>query len=151
MIAPISTSARAPVRLKAYQNCLRDYQIQYNSELIFQGIPTLLGGYEATTDVLKKKPTGIFCVTDALAVGLIKGIHESGLKVPDDISIVGYGDSEYAMLSDPSITTVRAPRNELGRVAAKILISKIQKEVKGVQNIIQKTELIIRRSSGPTP
>ncbi len=69
------------------------------------------------------RPTAVFCASDQVAIGFIKAIRDAGLSVPDDVSVAGFDDIEYANLFSPALTTMRQPRAELGRRAAQHLVS----------------------------
>ena len=75
--------------------------------------------------------TAVFCVNDMVAVGFIQGLSHSGIKVPDDVSVVGFDDVPYAALSVPALTTIHCPSYEIGRLAALRLIDRIQSNGSG--------------------
>ncbi|MED4224497.1 LacI family DNA-binding transcriptional regulator [Neobacillus cucumis] len=97
------------------------------------------GGYNAVKDFLKNENdiTALFCGNDLTAIGAIKAIKESGLKVPDDISIIGVDNIDTAQYISPMLTTVHVPVEELGRMTAKILIDRIENG----KNLAMKIEL----------
>ena len=144
-----SASERAFRRWKGYKKCLEDYGIEYDADLVIQKMYSFYDGKEAMTSLLKKQPTAVFCGTDVTAIGALRAIHDAGLKAPDDISVIGYDDSEYATFAYPPLTTVRVPAYEMGRLAAKVLMEIIQDKTERPQRYILDTDLIIRESSGP--
>ena len=70
---------------------------------------------------LDERPTAIVCAGDVVALGVIHGVRETGLRVPNDVAIIGYGDIPFAAASSPTLTTVRLPADELGREAVRAL------------------------------
>lgn len=92
-------------------------------------------------------PDAIFAVSDVYAIGAIKSIHSLGLKVPDDVSVIGFDDTEIAALSEPALTTVRQPRYQLGSTACNILLQYIQNKSALSQYYWMESDLIIREST----
>lgn len=146
---PRRLSGRAMMKWKGYRECLTDHRIQYESSLVIEKFHTLSSGLEATRILLKRKPTAILCGTDVLAIGAMKGIQDIGLIVPDDISIMGYNDSEYARFTTPSLTSVSVPAYEMGKMCSEVLINIIEGKIDEPQKIILETKLVIRDSCGP--
>ncbi|GJM69201.1 hypothetical protein HMSSN036_14170 [Paenibacillus macerans] len=95
---------------------------------------------------LPQRPTAIFCLNDLVAIGALKAAAKAGLKVPGDISIVGYDDIPFASNSIPELTTVSLRANELGRTAAEILHKMITKD-KVAKTTLLKPELVVREST----
>ncbi len=107
-------------------------------------------GYQAGLMLVNSglKPTAVFAVSDALAVGAIRAIKERGYKVPEDIAVVGYHDLEIASLVEPPLTTVSVPIHDLGMKSMNMLLQLISSGQKKCENIILPTKLVIRRSCG---
>ena len=93
------------------------------------------------------RPTAVFCVNDLLALGLMSAVLRRGLRVPDDVAIVGYDDIELAHAFAPSLTTIRQPKAELGRAATRLLLDEAQNMEGHRQQIVYQPELIVRESS----
>lgn len=114
-------------------------------------------GRQAAEHVLAQdpRPTGVLCFSDAIARGVLARFHEAGLRVPDDISIVGFDDSPLASQTRPTLTTVRQDVSAKGRAAASALLAAIERaksEKDGrVRHLVLPTELIVRGSTGPAP
>jgi DNA-binding LacI/PurR family transcriptional regulator len=111
-------------------------------------------GYEPMKTLLERTRdfTAIFCFNDISAIGVIRAIHDAGLRVPEDISVVGFDDIISAAYQKPSLTTVRQPLREMGCAGAQILLDLIanpQKE--SPTEIVMQPELIVRESTGPAP
>lgn len=109
-------------------------------------------GYQPMKELLDRTHdfTALFCFNDISAIGAIRAIHDAGLRVPQDISIVGFDDIISAAYQKPSLTTVRQPLHEMGNEGAKALLDLIANPSKDVpEEIVMKPELIVRESTGP--
>ena len=97
----------------------------------------------------KNKPDAIFCANDTTALSAILYLQENGIKIPEDIAIVGFSNEPFSEVVSPPISTIRQPGFEMGKKAAELIISQIlNKEKETVfQTITMPTELIIRKSS----
>lgn len=100
-----------------------------------------------------KRPTAIFCVTDELAMIALRAAGKSGLKVPDDLSVIGFADMRLAALANPPLTTVAEPFGEVGIIAARELIKEINAPSKNSfispKNIELRVNMILRESTAP--
>lgn len=136
-------------RFEGYKKALKDHNIPLDERLIkFAGF-TIESGYEQTKELLKseKKPTAIFSLNCQLTLGALRAIKETNLKIPGDISIIGFDDSEFAELLDPPLNTIAQPVHEIGKKAIEILLKivKGQKQVK--RKLIEfKPELVVIKS-----
>jgi LacI family transcriptional regulator len=116
---------------------------------------TISCGEEAAGALLGKsakrsRPTGLFCGNDLLAVGMIRGLTSAGVRVPEDMAVVGYDDIELTTLVGTPITSVRQPMYEMGRTAADLLLSEIHDRTHTHHNVRFVPELIVRESTaGP--
>lgn len=125
------------------------------SEIPRRGTPVIFSGnspqsaYEGVQDLLDQPelPRAIFCVSDSLAVGVIKAIKARGLRVPEDIAVCGYDDVESAYLSEPPITTISVNRAGIGRTAINLLKSYIDCPNLPRKAIYMENELIVREST----
>lgn len=136
-------------RQTGYIKALLEYGIDIRSEFISKYITgqEAISPYEFTNNLLRKKniPTAIVCYNDQIAFYVLQAVREAKLRVPEDISIVGYDDSDLSTVTEGKFTTVRHPKVEMGRRAARFLISMIEnKEAKPYY--IYKPELIVRNS-----
>jgi LacI family transcriptional regulator len=140
-------------RLQPYKDSLLAAGIEIDEELIVQCGPTLEDGYQTTFRLLElpERPTAIIAINDLLAMGAIKAINNVGLRIPDDISLVGYDDIAMAKYLVPGLTTVSKDIAALGRTAVQMLISRIQEPERPYQTIKTSPRLVIRESTGPAP
>jgi len=136
-------------RLFGYEKALTTYGIKTDQSLIKAVTPKLEEGYRAVKEILSTRFnfTAIFAFNDYLALGAMKAIFERGLKIPDDIALVGYDDIEFASLSIVPLTTIRLPKYMLGNKSAEILLAKIKKQQSKTQSLLLKPELIVRDST----
>jgi LacI family transcriptional regulator len=111
-------------------------------------------GYVSAQRFLARKQgsfTALFAYNDASAIGAIRAIHEAALRVPDDISVVGFDDIESAAYHNPAITTVRQPLQKMGELAAQSLLNQIENRETYVPEITIEPEFVVRNSTGPAP
>lgn len=111
---------------------------------------TTTAGYESAQVLLDgpTRPTAIFAAGDLLAIGAMQAIKERGLRIPDDIALVGYNDLDLATLVEPPLTTVAAPVRELGATAMQMLRRLVAGETVEKQQLTLSTKLVIRRTCG---
>ena len=115
--------------------------------------PSPQEGYRATKELLARKVpfTALFAYNDVSAVGAIRAIKETGLRVPEDISVVGFDDIREAAFHLPSLTTVRQPLRKIGALAAETLIDRIEGRDGTEAGILVEPELVIRESTAVVP
>lgn len=110
-------------------------------------------GYEVTLPVVQQRshPTAIFAANDRMAIGAMQAVHEAGLRVPEDISIVGLDDLEFAAFQIPPLTTIRQPFTELGTSAVNMLIDLIEVQQPAQLQVVIQPTLVVRKSTAPPP
>lgn len=114
--------------------------------------PTLDGAYKEMKEYLEKNrgkefPTALFAFNDIIALGAMKAMQEEGINIPNDISIIGFDDIPFSSMSNPNMTTIKVYTEEMGSLAVKRLIDKIENEVSEVPLKIEiDTKLIERKS-----
>ncbi len=106
--------------------------------------------YSLVRRLLPKRQTftAIVCFNDIAALGAIKAIHDAGLRVPEDISVVGFDDIRVASFATPSITTIHQPLQQMGEMAAQVLLKRLQTGKPADGEIAVKPELVVRESTG---
>jgi LacI family transcriptional regulator len=121
-----------------------------SAELMEEGNHQVGGGHEAMARLLNRatRPTAVLASNDMTAIGALGAIHERGLRVPEDISIVGFDDIQISAFTQPALTTVRLSRDEIARVAFRSLYSIRQDGGKGAEYALELT-LVVRSSTGP--
>jgi LacI family transcriptional regulator len=115
--------------------------------------PTPMLGYPVTKQLLaRNKPfTALFAYNDISAIGAIRAFHEQGLRVPHDISVVGFDDIPGAAFHFPSLTTVRQPLTRMGEVAAQSLLERIEGQKEYPSEIAIEPEFVVRESTAKAP
>ncbi|MDB5207165.1 MAG: LacI family transcriptional regulator [Flavisolibacter sp.] len=153
-IAHITSSLTRNVyseRYKGYQQALAENKIKIDESLLIISDLSEKAGIEAAAQILKMKPRpdGIFITNDFVAAVCIRTLKEAGIKIPEDIAIVGFNNDAIGKLIEPALTTINYPGNDMGEIAARNLIN----HLKGVSNleqtntIIVRSDLVIRKSS----
>lgn len=138
-------------RLEGYRSALRTHHLSDAPELIYEGTffqPDGFAGASALLD-LPMPPTAIFASNDVMAMGVMDAVRDRGLRVPADISIVGFDDIPQASLIRPALTTVNQPLEKMGRVATQMLLDMLRQPEEKAGRIELPTELIIRDSCQP--
>ena len=141
-------------RFTGYKNALKDHKIPYDNSIIFETEHlTYEDGRKIADEIAlnHKDIDGIFAFTDLLATGLMVGLKEYGIKVPDDVSIIGFSNWFLTSITSPTLSTVDQPGYQMGEEAFKILLEEINDLKKGskpkYRTIEIPTEVIIRESS----
>jgi LacI family transcriptional regulator len=140
-------------RLSGYRQALEAHHIPIDEELIVEGDFTESSGVSAIQKLLPISPTAIFAASDTMAIGILKGLREVGLRVPQDVALVGFDDIPITSMIEPALTTVRQPIERLGSLAVEVLLSvlKDSPEAKSsVHRTVLPTELVIRNSCSAT-
>ncbi|NLF50386.1 MAG: LacI family transcriptional regulator [Leptolinea sp.] len=138
-------------RVVGYRNSLEEAGLSANEQVYFGGFNQQTG-YESTRIAMRssQKPTAFFAANNFILIGVVKALRELNLKVPEDVSVVGFDDFPESMLIEPFFTVAIQPAYEMGQKAAELLIKQINGEiVDNSQTIILPTDIIVRRSAGP--
>lgn len=134
-------------RFLGYIDALNENELKFQEDNVVYGQFTSRGAYEATLDLIDKNKnlTAIFCISDVMAIGVAKAIHDRGMKIGDDISIVGFDGMDIAEFNIPAITTVKQPRKEMAEMSVQLLLDLIKGDLEN-KHILLDTELIERES-----
>ena len=151
---PLSIDSAA--RWESLAEVARQLGTPFHNDLITQlpgDDPSPQMGYTVTKELLARKVpfTALLAYNDISAVGAIRAIKETGMRVPEDISVVGFDDIREAAYHLPSLTTVRQPMRKMGAMAAEALIERIEGRDGHEAGILVEPELIIRESTGAAP
>jgi len=139
-------------RLRGYLLALRAAGLRPEPALIREGNFKQDSGREMTRKLLElsPRPTALFCTNNLMTVGAMQTLHERGVRIPTDLSLVGYDDMEWWTLTHPPLTTVGQPVYDLGREAMRLLLAQIEANSRRrPQRVILKPELLPRESCGP--
>ena len=134
-------------RLEGYRQALEAYHVPIDERLIVHGDYTESSGMLAMQRLLPAAPTAVFAASDIMAIGALKFLRQTNLRVPEDIALVSFDDIPAASAVEPRLTTVRQPISQLGALAVETLISLLQ-GAQPIQKIVLPTELIVRESCG---
>lgn len=144
-VAPIESISR----VQGYRRALEENGLSYREELVLLGIPQFEHGFKAARELIMCSPeiTAIFCYNDLIAMGAIKGCQDMGLRVPQDVAIVGFDNILFAQLIDPPLTSVHVDKYEIGKKAAMLLMEMLKDPEKVFPPIRVEMELIVRESA----
>lgn len=152
MISGPSENCDAEERFRGYQEALTLFGLSLDKNLIISGDFTTRSGYDVFKRLINKnpKPDAIFAANDMMAVGILEAARESGIKIPDDIAVVGFDDIYMSRFLQPRLTTVHVPIQELGSKAIQYLFKMISGEVdsKLPYREVLNTSLVIGGSCG---
>ena len=151
LVVPSRNDARVGNREDWYRPALARAGLGPERALVFRDAMSLEGGHAAGQRLLaaEPRPTAAICHNDVMAIGLLQACAERRLRVPQDLSIVGWDDVPYASLVTPPLTTVRVPRYELGQASARKLLELMAGRPAGAAEAPLALQLVVRRSSGP--
>ena len=138
-------------RIAGYRAALDSAHLPIDPQLECAGAFTEADGYTATKTLLAvpEPPTAIFAGNDRQAAGVYRALHEAGMTVPGDMSVIGFDNLPFTDLLSPPLTTIHAPRLELGRTAAVMLLRLINGEQLEMPRVVLPTHFIERQSCRP--
>ena len=143
-VGPTSTYLFGVERLDGYREAIVAAGRELDGHLVRLDEPNVDGGYRATLAVLAARPDALYVATDPMAEGALRALHESGLRVPEDVAVVGFDGLPNGRPTDPPLTTVVQPVVEVGRTAVHLLLG----DHEGSDVVILPTELRIGDSCG---
>lgn len=135
-------------RFEGYKKAMQEAKLTINPDWVLEGFFEPEDGYECMNKILKLKhyPTAVFCCNDVMALGAISAITEKGLRVPDDISIIGYDNIHSSRFYAPPLTTIHQSKSRLAVQAMNLLLERINKNLNQRKIIELHPELVIRKS-----
>jgi LacI family transcriptional regulator len=145
--APLAYTAAAD-RVAGYREALAGAGIRLDPDLVIEGAFDAASGYVAMTSLLAARNpiTAVFVASDIVAFGALRALREGGLRVPTDVSVVGFDDIPLARHFDPPLTTIRLPANALGAAAGRALVDRLAGRPTSERTLLP-TELIVREST----
>nr|WP_067174542.1 LacI family DNA-binding transcriptional regulator [Microtetraspora niveoalba] len=126
-------------KLEAFRAC--------GGELVEHTMHSLEGGHAAAAKLLARDVTGIVCGSDPLALGVIRAARRQGMRVPRDVSVIGYDDSALMTCVDPPLTTIRQPIEAMGRAVVELLVNQIDGTAVATGELLFEPELVVRSST----
>jgi LacI family transcriptional regulator len=151
-----------PLRLKSamarkigFETAMREIGLPVRSGFMVEGDHRLEGGKKALQILseLRERPTAIMCSNDMTAIGVMREAFELGIKVPDDLSVVGFDDIRIAEFMTPPLTTIQMSQSELAKLAFEALLKEVQRDTPspdGTEYVL-KTRLVLRNSTSFSP
>jgi LacI family transcriptional regulator len=146
-------SSHTQERIEGFRHAFSERTLAFNKDMVVSIGSNDEDSFARTIEYFKCKnredyPTAIVCFNDQQALAVITALKELNISVPDDISIIGNDDISYAKIYPVPLTTIRAPKHEIGRKAAEILIRNIESTtLLPVERVVLETEFIIREST----
>lgn len=136
-------------RKKGYLDAMEEYEATVKAEWIITDEFKIDSGYKNAVNLLdqKERPTAIFAGNDAIATGVYRAARELDIRIPEDLSVVGFDDSEYAQILYPMLTTVRTPIYDMGKRAVEFGIQSIEGKKKYKETIVFRPTFIEREST----
>ena len=138
-------------RFEGYKKALEERQIDFNPELFFSNDLSELAVQDTINEVLKRKkiPDGLFITNDSAAAYALTILKQAGLHVPNDIAIVGFNNDLISQVTEPAITTINYPGNEMGETIARIILNRLDDDGDSsfTSTVTLNSALVIRASS----
>jgi LacI family transcriptional regulator len=140
-------------RINGVRAAYSESRLVFSEDVVFRAGDSLDDGYSAGFAYFRDlpapaRPTAVTCYNDLVALGLCRALVELGIRVPEDVSVVGYDDLQILDYMSPRLTTVRVPKRELGRLAAEILHDQIEHGgARAPRKVYLKAELVVRNST----
>lgn len=149
LLAGPEVSHSGRLRAKGYRAALAAAELPYYPDWVRPCLPVVEGGHEAAHDLLVTHPelTALFCYNDLVAVGTLQACAEMGLRVPEDLAVVGHDDIPLSALVTPPLTTCHVPRYDLGGQAVRLLLDQIDGCPESCEEVVFQSELIVRASA----
>jgi len=151
VIGGSSESSVGLERLEGGKKALEAYHLEQSDDYFLGGDFLKESGYQGGKRFLKmaEPPTAIFTTNDYMALGAYQAISENGVRIPEEMALVGFNDIEFSAMRGIELTTIGQKKYEMGAIAVKILVERIEgKEVEPSKEIILEPELIIRKTCG---
>ena len=143
-------SSNDNARRAAFESALRRLSLPFSEELICRVFPTMDGAREsfgAALDGGLALPTAFLANNDSIALGAMRAMQERGIRVPEDISVIGFDGLPFSAMSDPPLTTVNVPCADIGRWVVDILHQQIRGRIRATSKILVSTQLHVRKST----
>lgn len=118
---------------------------------VVHSLYSLESGQTAATKLLAAGVTGVICASDPMALGAVRAVRRAGLRVPEDVSVIGYDDSALMNCTEPPLTTVRQPIESMGKMIIELLMRQMSSERTIGDEVFFAPELVVRASTAPAP
>ncbi|MER7515532.1 LacI family DNA-binding transcriptional regulator [Streptomyces sp. NPDC126499] len=139
----------AQCRLRGYREALADAGLPEVPSLVVEGDFTEASGRRAMAELIERHPAvdAVFAASDSMAAGALTALLAAGRRVPEDVAVVGFDDFELAERTEPPLTTVRQPMEEIGRTMVRLLLEEMEQPEVAWRHVILRTRLMVRGSA----
>lgn len=138
-------------RKQGFLDCMKAYGLASREEWIIESDFSVAGGMKAAEEILKleTRPDSLFCICDSVAIGAMIAIKRRGIRIPEDVSIMGFTNDFFSGFVDPALTTISQPVSEIGEKAASLLLLQLNRKLTKWDNrkIVLGTSLVVRGST----
>jgi LacI family transcriptional regulator len=148
----LAINRNAELRAEAYREFMRNHRLPFAEDSVMYGDFTLEHGYQTTLRILEERRrfSALLCGDDLVGFGAMAALKSRGVRVPEDVAVVGFDDDPIAAIFDPSLTTIHYPMYEMGRLSFQVFQRMIAKRRKQPEHVLLDTELVVRRSTDAT-
>ncbi len=145
-----SRHSTAKERERGYHDALRASGRTVRPELVHYGDFREEGGYDGMKALLAlpRRPTAVFVANNLMTLGAFRALHEAGVRIPEELSLVGFDDMPWATSLNPPLTAISQPSQEIGSSAADLLLDRIARPERATRHLILETTLVVRASCG---
>jgi DNA-binding LacI/PurR family transcriptional regulator len=145
-----SRHSTAKERGRGYEEALCAGGRPFRPELVHYGDFREGGGYDGMTALmaLPRRPTAVFVANNLMTLGAFRALHEAGIRIPEELALVGFDDMPWATSLNPPLTAVSQPSQEIGSAAADLLLDRIARPDRPIRHVILETTLVVRASCG---
>jgi LacI family transcriptional regulator/LacI family repressor for deo operon, udp, cdd, tsx, nupC, and nupG len=145
-----SKHSTAKERERGYEDALRAAGRPLRPELVYYGDFRERGGYNGMKALmaLPQRPTAVFVANNLMTLGAFRALHEAGVRIPEEIAVVGFDDMPWATSLNPPLTVASQPSQEIGSSAAELLLDRIARPDRAIRHLILETKLVVRASCG---
>lgn len=149
MISCNNSFASTMRREQGFMSAMEEAGLAFDDRYTVYGDYSFKSGHRMASSLLalNERPTAIFAISDMMAIGVLRAGREKGLKVPEDLAVVGFDNISFASMCNPMLTTISQPKYDLGCTAMELLLRKIRGKLKEPVDITLENELIIREST----
>ncbi len=139
----------AQCRLRGYREALERAGVDVKSSWVAEGDFTEQSGRGAMAEIIAREPgiDAVFAASDSMAAGALNALRAAGRRVPEDVAVIGFDDFLLAQRTDPKLTTVRQPLEEIGRTMVRLLLEEMEDSPVAWRHVILRTELVLRDSA----
>ena len=149
---PSSRHSTAKERERGVHEAMREAGRTTRPELIYHGDFRESGGYDGMRALmaLARPPSAVFVANNLMTLGAFRALHEAGIRIPEEVALVGFDDMPWATSLNPPLTAVSQPSQEIGSSAADLLLDRIARPERSIRHLILETTLVVRASCGAT-